>query len=492
MKHLSKLLILLLIFSLVLTSCNIGQTNTPDTQTTITDEDPTTEEPTTEAPTTEDSTTTDDSGNEEEPDDPYKLSIEEAIALGLSHSHNTFTSEKYYVTGEITEIYNTTYGNMRIKDEDGNILTIYGSYNADGTIRFSSMANKPSVGDTITLYGIIGQYNGTAQMKNGWIMTDADNGSSNNGGSNNGGSDNGGQGGNIQLPNENDPITSDPYANMSAEDFYANYKPAVSYMDAYYRSLHGFMSGSIDDQDKVPTTSEYQPVENGLYIRNYSAVYSEDGNTYYVYDAYGNIAYEIYRGGGYVTLEEVAAYVFAFQDIPANYLSGKKGDPKTNMWGEYLRLNHSNYSNNVENYPYEPELPIEYRYKEIDIGTTGSGNATVEYNNGTKITRGAARIVYGTNDKDGDGVIESNEILVFYTYNHYNDFQEYLNYEGGWGQRFGNETGGGVHDSKTQCNPTPYVITAVGYFATSNATVTYEEIAFIDMRNLYYMTQMCA
>ena len=483
MKHLSKLLIILLIFSLVLTSCNAGQTTTPDTQTTISDE----------VPTTDDSSNNGGSGDQDEPKDPYKLSIEEAITLGLSHSHNTFTSEKYYVTGEITEIYNTTYGNMRIKDEDGNILTIYGSYNADGTIRFSSMANKPSVGDTITLYGIIGQYNGTAQMKNGWIMTDADNGGSNNGGSNNGGSDNGGQGGNIQLPNENDPITSDPYENMSAADFYANYKPAVSYMDAYYRSLHGFMSGSIDDQDKVPTTSEYQPMENGLYIRNYSAVYSEDGNTYYVYDAHGNIAYEIYRGGGYVTLEEVAAYVFAFQDIPANYLSGKKGDPKTSMWGEYLRLNHSTYSNNVINYPYEPERPNTYRYKEIDIGTTGSGNTTSEYNNGTKITRGAARIVYGTNDKNQNGKIESDEILVFYTYNHYNDFQEYLNYEGGWGQRFGNETGGGVIDKYSpQSPPTPYVITAVGYFATNNATVTYEEIAFIDMRNLYYMTQMCA
>ena len=163
------------------------------------------------------------------------------------------------------------------------------------------------------------------------------------------------------------------------------------------------------------------------------------------------------------------------------------------MWGEYLRLNHSTYSNNVINYPYEPELPNTYRYKEIDIGTTGSGNTTSEYNNGTKITRGAARIVYGTNDKNQNGKIESDEVLVFYTYNHYNDFQEYLNYEGGWGQRFGNQTGGGVSDKYSpQSPPTPYVITAVGYFATNNTTVTYAEIAYIDMRNLYYMTQMCA
>ena len=35
-------------------------------------------------------------------------------------------------------------------------------------------------------------------------------------------------------------------------------------------------------------------------------------------------------------------------------------------------------------------------------------------------------------------------------------FTEYLNYYGGWGKTFGNITGGGVYDSKTNCNPTPY------------------------------------
>jgi hypothetical protein len=45
---------------------------------------------------------------------------------------------------------------------------------------------------------------------------------------------------------------------------------------------------------------------------------------------------------------------------------------------------------------------------------------------------------------------------VFYTHNHYNDFTEYLNYYGGWGETFGNITGGGVFDSDTACNPTPY------------------------------------
>ena len=107
---------------------------------------------------------------EPDPEADTELTIAEAIALGKSKAHNTYTAGKYYVTGEITEIYNTTYGNMYIQDAEGNTLTIYGTYDADGTNRFDAMENQPAVGDTITVYGIIGQYNGTPQMKNGWIQ----------------------------------------------------------------------------------------------------------------------------------------------------------------------------------------------------------------------------------------------------------------------------------------------------------------------------------
>ena len=79
------------------------------------------------------------------------------------------------------------------------------------------------------------------------------------------------------------------------------------------------------------------------------------------------------------------------------------------------------------------------------------------YNNGQTITRGAARIVYGKFDINGNGIYEFGEHHVFYTYNHYNDFQEYLNYYGGWGEMFGNITGGGELSSKKKYNPTPYV-----------------------------------
>ncbi|MBQ7389494.1 MAG: hypothetical protein IJW02_00155 [Clostridia bacterium] len=288
------------------------------------------------------------------------------------------------------------------------------------------------------------------------------------------------EGGILYLPNEEDPITSDPYVNVDKDEFYANYTPAVSYMDSYYRTKHNLMSGSIAEQDAAPTVSTYQPEIDGTLIANNTYIFSEDGNTYYVVNSYGEIVNKIYKGGAYVALEEVAAYVFAFGTIPANHSESKKTKPTQSPWGIYLRVNHTNFSGDTSRYPYEPVLPNisgcggDLYYYEMDIGTTGTdtgnGYAVAPYNNGSTITRGAARIVHARFDLDRDGVIEIGENYVFYTYNHYNDFQEYLNYEGGWGEIFGNETGGGTLSSKYDCNPTPYVEVTHSSFVYADGT----------------------
>ena len=287
-------------------------------------------------------------------------------------------------------------------------------------------------------------------------------------------------GGILYLPNEVDPVTSDPYVNVNVTEFYANYTPAISYMDSYYRTKHNLMSGSIAAQDAAPTVSSYQPVIDGKLVQNTTYIFSEDGNTYYVVNAYGEIVNRIYRGGAYVTLEEVAAYVYAFGEIPANHSESKNTKPTQSAWGKYLRVNDSNFSGSTTKYPYEPVLPNisgcggKLYYYEMDIGTTGTdtgnGYAVAVYNNGTTITRGAARIVHTQYDLDRDGVIEIGENYVFYTYNHYNDFQEYLNYEGGWGEMFGNITGGGTLSSKYDYNPTPYVEVAYSSFVYADGS----------------------
>ncbi len=271
----------------------------------------------------------------------------------------------------------------------------------------------------------------------------------------------------IETEPETEPETDLPTIDYQARDeFYNGADPADSYEEALERSSRGELSGATTVPDQAPTLSIYMPMIDGKYVRN-NEPYFADANTYVVVNAYGQEVFRVYRGGGYITLEEVAAYVYAFGDVPANYSSSKSTKPTASIWGKYLRLNHSAFSGSTTQYPYEPVLPRisgcggDLYYYEIDIGTTGTdcdpSYSAVLYNNGSKITRGAARIVYTRYDANRNNIIDPNEKFLFYTYNHYNDFQEYLNYYGGWGEMFGNITGGGTISSKYDYNPTPYV-----------------------------------
>ena len=272
---------------------------------------------------------------------------------------------------------------------------------------------------------------------------------------------------------------SDPYVNVDKAAFYENYTVACCYVDAGYRTKHFLMSGHLEVPGQYAQDADYQPKNGDTYIRNTASSYEDDGNTYVVLDGHGREVLRIYKGAAYITLEEVAAYMYAFggsnENLPANYTSKKVTKVGTNPWGIYLRGNHSRFSGNTSKYPYEPVLPDisgcggDLNYFELDIGTTGTdtgnGYDVKIYNDGTKITRGAARIVYARQDKNGNGVYEQDEIYVFYTHNHDNDFREYLNYYGGWGQMFGNITGGGEQSSKVNYNPTPYPETDYKDFA---------------------------
>lgn len=259
-------------------------------------------------------------------------------------------------------------------------------------------------------------------------------------------------------------ITSDPYNNVSKNEFYANYVEAESYMHAQYRTQHNLMSGSIDDKDRYYLPTQTSNLQYRVVDANYT--YRPNGE----YESY-TINYTngdkdvIYYGGAYVGLNEVCAYILAFGEVPpnSNYSSSSTGKKNSVAdWGKYGRCNIGTYSNNVVKYPYEPELPTKsasgtvYKYTETDFGSTGGfasggGYYTDEYNNGSSISRGSCRIVFTNNARD------IRERLVFYTYNHYNDFQEYLNYYNGFGTRFGNISNGGVYNSGS--NPSPYIKT---------------------------------
>jgi hypothetical protein len=108
--------------------------------------------------------------NDPEPD--TVLTIQEANELGLSKQWRHPTHGRYYVIGVIESIINTNgkHGNMYIRDEEGNTLYLYSLFNADGSKRFDVMDNQPAVGDTITVYGALSQYEGEAQMINAFMV----------------------------------------------------------------------------------------------------------------------------------------------------------------------------------------------------------------------------------------------------------------------------------------------------------------------------------
>lgn len=91
--------------------------------------------------------------------------IADAIAKGEAGDY----SESCLVTGKVVEIQNEKYGNTVIEDANGNSILLYGLYDQRG-VRFDAMEKKPAVGDTIAVYGPVGNYNGTAQLKNATIV----------------------------------------------------------------------------------------------------------------------------------------------------------------------------------------------------------------------------------------------------------------------------------------------------------------------------------
>jgi len=253
----------------------------------------------------------------------------------------------------------------------------------------------------------------------------------------------------------------DPYAHiLTNEDrieFYQNYHEACCYEDAQYRTAHGLLSGDIEDQNHLPVVKERPKDSQGRYYRLSDAhyTYRKDGSfeSYTTNTIDGTPGRTIYYNGAYASLNDVAAYLLAFGETPPNTLADKNAKTEAvDNWWKFGRVNDSYYSNDVSKFPYEPELPNDYYY-ETDFGASDTykvGNYTERaYNDGNKINgRMACRFVYTHSDT---GNINSRR--VFYTYNHYNDFQEYLNYDFGFGAIFGNETAGNEPDVSDTYNP---------------------------------------
>lgn len=254
-------------------------------------------------------------------------------------------------------------------------------------------------------------------------------------------------------------IDVDPYSNVSKTEFYNNYTPATSYKDAYYRTLHGLMSGSIEE-----TPTSYLPVATNKFgdnIKISDGIYTYRSDNTYESFKINNSDTIIYYGGAYITLEEVAAYIQAFGEVPPNNNYDKGADGKRESlakWGRYGRVNIGYFSGDTTRFPTEPLLPeLDTKsYIETDIGSLGGfecGGTVKPYYNDGSISRGVCRIVFTSKYRNNAKITDISERHVFYTYNHYNDFQEYLNCYQSWGVRFGNESAGNAYGEENSSNP---------------------------------------
>lgn len=75
------------------------------------------------------------------------------------------TETEYILTGKITRVANTTYGNFDITDATGTVY-VYGLLTPDGTAQKQWGAAGLKQGDIITVNGTYNEYNGDPQIKN--------------------------------------------------------------------------------------------------------------------------------------------------------------------------------------------------------------------------------------------------------------------------------------------------------------------------------------
>ena len=88
--------------------------------------------------------------------------VEATVAEFLAAAED---STVYKLTGEITRVVNTSYGNFDITDATGTVY-VYGLLTPDGEPQKQFAAAGLKQGDTITVYGTRTSYNDTPQMKN--------------------------------------------------------------------------------------------------------------------------------------------------------------------------------------------------------------------------------------------------------------------------------------------------------------------------------------
>ena len=99
----------------------------------------------------------------EEPAGPEVLTVAEFLEL-------KDTATEYVLTGQITRVANTSYGNFDLTDETGTVY-VYGLLTPEGASQKQWAAAGLKLGDVITLKGKYSVYNNSPQIKNAYYVS---------------------------------------------------------------------------------------------------------------------------------------------------------------------------------------------------------------------------------------------------------------------------------------------------------------------------------
>ncbi len=92
-----------------------------------------------------------------------------AEALELCGETGNITEERYYIRATVKSIDNANFGAMTIEDETGEI-PVYRTDNADGTVNYCDLADKPYTGDEVLFYCQLQNHNGTKEVKSAYLI----------------------------------------------------------------------------------------------------------------------------------------------------------------------------------------------------------------------------------------------------------------------------------------------------------------------------------
>ena len=102
------------------------------------------------------------------PDDGAELTIAEILALSLPE--NYITKQQYYVKATVLDVTNSDIGDLLLTDGT-NTITAHSTKNADGTVGYADMEDRPQTGDAVLLIGSIENANGTIHYLKAQIVS---------------------------------------------------------------------------------------------------------------------------------------------------------------------------------------------------------------------------------------------------------------------------------------------------------------------------------